>query len=286
MQKHIILTTIVNPFPWRQNNWEMFIFSSKMSNPSVIVLTGGEFTLPPPSLSPQTHDILLNARWAAGLHVEAEWRSGLTGLGPVDREAPVLHARPPCLPQHPSQACWGCCLCSQTSSPCHLPQRRPLTFLQLVRSPIKLRKTVNCGPEEKKINGTWVKFSKDPRAAHPPKSDGNMKGTRAKFSAQHIWTGEGWMIHLWHEMLVPGLKSRQNGLGRTYSTIFLFLHFCCVLFGLCFFVVVKKKNMQSRKILKDKYRAFSPKCEMFWITTSNWPNNPEVCLPPAHTHRK
>ena len=186
-------------------------------------------------------------RWVVGLHVEAERCLGLTGPGPSGQRGSYPPRRPPCLPQHPSQACSGCCLCSRTSSPCHLPPKEPLTFLQLVRSPIKLRKTVNCGPEEKKINGTWAKFSKGPRAAHPPKSDGNVKRTRA-VAAQHIWTGDGTTWH--NEMLAPGLRSRQRTVAPRvqYSVLTFLLCFVWVVFLLLKRKYAVKENSERQML--------------------------------------
>lgn len=117
--------------------------------------------------------------------------SGLTGPRPGGQPGSCPPHRPPCLPRPSSQACWGCCRCSQTR--CPRRGKEALALPQRLTSPTKLRKAVSCDLSlRRKINGTWTKLSKVSRAAHPPAG----KQTRAVV-AQHIWSDHG-LNNVWH----------------------------------------------------------------------------------------
>ena len=102
---------------------------------------------------------------------------------------------------------------------------------------------------KKKINGTWAKFSKGPRAAHPPKSDGSVARTRA-VAAQHIWTGDGTTWH--NEMLAPGLRSRQRTVAPRvqYSVLTFLLCFVWVVFLLLLKRKYAVKENSERQMLE------------------------------------
>ena len=184
-----------------------------MSNPSDKVLTGGKFTLLPSallSLKPT------KSCWTSSLSCWPSCGSRVTFRSYRSRAQwteRLLSSTPATMSSTASQSSLLRMLPVLSDKLSMPPTAKGASdFSSVGEESYQIEKDSKLWSWEKKINGTWAKFSKDPRAAHPPKSDGNTKGTRAVV-AQQSGLAMGWMNVTWHnEILVPGLKSRQNGL--------------------------------------------------------------------------
>ena len=184
-----------------------------MSNPSDKVLTGGKFTLLPSallSLKPT------KSCWTSSLSCWPSCGSRVTFRSYRSRAQwteMLLSSTPATMSSTASQSSLLRMLPVLSDKLSMPPTAKGASdFSSVGEESYQMEKDSKLWSWEKKINGIWAKFSKDPRAAHPPKSDGNTKRTRAVV-AQQSGLAMGWMNVTWHnEILVPGLKSRQNGL--------------------------------------------------------------------------